>query len=125
MLNLKALLAKLTKNAFESGVTGNWSYRKYADGTFEAWCADTNNVALQTTWGALYVSSSPIQVTLPSFADMAGWTVIPAANGGEWIRIITKTGTQDPPYFTYTPAAAVSRNAASRTAYFYVTGTWS
>lgn len=125
MLNGKKLLTKILACCSVSGTEGNWRYRKYADGTFEAWCYDNNNIPLQTPWGSWYTGATAIQVTLPSFADMAGWSVTPAANGGEFVRIITKTGAQNPPYFTYLPATAVARNAASRTAYFYVTGTWS
>lgn len=110
---------------FEEGTEGAWSYRKYADGTFEAWCTDANNVAVQNAWGSLYANASAIQITLPSFADPSGWSVFYSINGGELIRIVTKSSVADPPYFTYSIISATSRSASARIASFYVKGTWS
>jgi len=117
--------AAISAIKFESGTEGDWSYRKYADGTFEAWINVPYNVALQTAAGALYTSASAIQVTLPTFSDMSGWVVFCTANGGEFVRINSKTATQDPPYFTFYPTSVSSRAATARTASFYVKGTWS
>lgn len=116
---------KINSIFFESGTSGDWSYRKYSDGTFEAWAAIAYNVAVQTAWGSLYVSASQIQIDLPSFADPLGWSVIPSANGGELIRIVAKSGTATPPYFTFTPVLATPRSEENRTLSVYIKGTWS
>lgn len=46
---------KINSILFESGTSGDWSYRKYSDGTFEAWATIPFNVAVQTAWGSLYI----------------------------------------------------------------------
>ena len=126
MLNVKALLTKILSCVYTTGTDGAWSYRKYADGTFEAWAAITYNIAVQTTWGSLYISASRIQVDLPSFVNTTtGWSVICSANGGELIRIVAKSSTSTPPFFTFTPVLATSRTAANRSLSVYVKGTWS
>lgn len=123
--NLNKIEQGIYDNSFTSGTEGDWSYRKYVDGTFEAWINVPYNVALQTAAGPLYTSASAIQVTLPTFADMSGWVVFCTANGGEFVRINSKTATQNPPYFTFYPTSMASRAATTRTASFYVKGTWS
>ena len=116
---------KINSIFFESGTSGDWSYRKYSDGTFEAWAAITYNIAVQTAWGSLYTSASAIQIDLPSFADPSGWSVMCSANGGEIIRINSKSSTATPPYFTFFPTMATSRAAANRVLSVYIKGTWS
>lgn len=37
MLKIKELINKLLKCAYTTGSSGNWTWRKYADGTYDAW----------------------------------------------------------------------------------------
>lgn len=49
----------------ETGTSGGWSWRKYADGTYEAWCKTTLTYAITTASGGMYFSGGH-SITIPS-----------------------------------------------------------
>lgn len=55
MLDLKALLSKILGCCYTKGTSGNWTYKKYLDGTLETWYQGaTGNYTVGTARGNLY-----------------------------------------------------------------------
>ena len=45
MLDIKKLFAKAIGCCYTTGASGNWKWKKYADGSAEMWGTDTRSVA--------------------------------------------------------------------------------
>ncbi len=69
MLNLKKLLTKLVSCGYTSGADRIWTYRKYVDHTYHAWCVANVALGAGTALGGGYFhpASSPL-FTPPSFS---------------------------------------------------------
>ena len=50
MLDIKKLLTKVLNCCYTQGTSGNWTYRKYADGTAECWGTHTPSIACSTNY---------------------------------------------------------------------------
>jgi hypothetical protein len=127
MLDVKALLAKILGCCYIKGTSGDWTYKKYADKTFEAWYNGTatlsNDGAVSTynpTWyrshyavtvpsaiGTLTIKTAICCNTSPTSFHMQGNTVI--------------SGTTITQYCIRGGGALTG----DITAYVYVTGTYS
>lgn len=81
-LKLKKLLAKLLSTTLivETGTSGIWSYRKFSDGTYDAWLAGNANLAAGTAWGGFYFHATTSAYSPPSFSKSV--TCIKGAPGG-------------------------------------------
>lgn len=129
MLDLKALLTKLLGCAYTSGTDNGWRYRKYADGTYEAWrFYQATGLNLSVSSAGTYYGSGANgyrDITAPSFTktyelvmaqDMASQSSgtyiynIAATNGNSFIRVS---------YRNY-----ASNTNASCGGDFYIRGTW-
>lgn len=57
-------------SAYEEGESGDWTYRKWADGTAECWAKRTVTVAVTNAWGsAMYYGSVPALAFPFSFSE--------------------------------------------------------
>ena len=75
MLDLKALLSKILGCCYTKGTSGNWTYRKYLDGTLECWYhGGTGAYTVGTARGSLY-SGGNMTYTYPvAFAELPSVT---------------------------------------------------
>lgn len=72
MLDLKALLTKILKCLYTSGTDNGWTYKKYMDGTYEAWRTyNATGMSLTSASAGTYynatVGNGIKNITLPSF----------------------------------------------------------
>lgn len=65
---------------FTSGTDGNWTYQKYSDGTYHAWCNSAVNLAAGTAWAGGYYHLSESSLTPPSFSSTVD-AMVGAARG--------------------------------------------
>lgn len=74
MIDLYTLLAKLCRCAYTSDSSGGWSWRKYGDGTFDAYYKGTVNVHTSTVSAGYggYRTPSLVNVAIPT--ELQGWT---------------------------------------------------
>lgn len=100
-----------------SGTDADWQYKKYNDGTYEAWQNYTVNIARQTAYGALYRSTEQ-SIYLPSFHSGTDYQVMGSSNGGDLLMFNSVAAT----YFTFFFTRTSSATAADRTARLYVRG---
>lgn len=70
MLSTKKLLYKILSKPIvvESGTSGIWTYRKWSDGTYDAWYDGTINLGAGTAWCGGYYHLSTSDLTPPSFS---------------------------------------------------------
>ena len=122
MLNIKKLLTKILGCCYTQTASGNWVYRKYADGRFEGWYKSTATLTIGTAIGSLYQTASnssisfPITLTELTYADVKGNT----SSYGVWSYLIT-TSTS---FVSYRLCSASSRASASYNIAAYISGTW-
>lgn len=111
---------------------GDWSYRKWSDGTAECWCTKTfENVSVTNTWGSLFTSGmipgsnlalpSGLFITMPtvitslSTTALGGILMAPGGTGGNTTSA------------TYTGALEIARGTGSAGTYiinYHVKGRW-
>lgn len=103
-----------------SGTDNGWSYRKYPDGTYDAWQTKPLNIARSTAYGSLYRCVEQT-MNMPSFNSGTDYIIAGTVGGGDWLdtNIIYATS------FTYYMVRTASAAAQARTVRFYVHGTWS
>ena len=65
---------------FTSGTDGIWTYQKYSDGTYHAWCNSAVNLAAGTAWAGGYYHLSTSSLTPPSFSSTVN-AMVGAARG--------------------------------------------
>lgn len=111
MLNVKALLTKILSCVYTTGTDGAWSYRKYPDGTFEAWQTKTVNVARQTAYGSLYRSTEQT-LNLPSFNTGSDYQLLGSSNGGDFLMFNSFGASSATYFFVRTSSAAAADKAA-------------
>lgn len=70
MLDMKKALTKLmqTPMVVESGTNGIWAYRKWSDGTYDAWCDTTVNMGAGSAWLGGYFHTTYSALNPPSFS---------------------------------------------------------
>lgn len=98
-------------------VQGNWHFRVYNDGSFEAWYGATGQtVAITAASGSVY-RSDRMTLTLPSNLTSKGTTEIVAFNLGcghnnypTWTAVASKTATQINYYVLSGGSRAENRN---------------
>ena len=94
MLNLKALLAKILRCVYTTGTDNGWTYKKYADGTYEAWRTyNATGMSLTSASAGTYYNSSEgnglKNIALPSFNVGTGYVAFanptPSISSGVYI----------------------------------------
>lgn len=86
MLNIKKMLRKIARCCYTTGVDGVWSWKKYADGTFEAWrVSDTSSTGSMTQLGSTGIYYSTVsKVDFPAIGitsiKSCEWTIAPQDN---------------------------------------------
>lgn len=108
-MSVKELVAKLvnTPMVVEQGTSGDWIYRKWADGTAECWGTHSWTISSWTGWGSTYYSTVLSVIDYPTNLFIAKPSVVAdghTSNGDTWLAGgggATNTGTKDhtPSYF--------------------------
>lgn len=136
MLNVKQMLSHIVDNlqtlntktaiyVVESGTTNNWRYKKYNDGTFEAWREYEGSITLTTAAGSLYTSASTVSVPMPTAITItdvlhANVTVL---YGGYPVWTAVRTATTSS--LTFQALSTTSRAQATYPIQAYMYGTYS
>ena len=101
-----------------SGTSGIWTYRKYSDGTYDAWADTAVNLQYGTGWMGGYYHKTTSALTPPTFSQSV-LSMTAETNGAQLAVYCGRDGN----YYTYwmnAQAAAVS-NIPVR---LKMTGTW-
>ena len=118
--------APISDFVVEQGTSGNWSYRKYHSGIYEAWYTGTNTFAIDgrfssnspVLWyGAIQNLSLPFAVTSIQYVDVKALY----SNWGVWTAITQA----DSGGIKYQVFSALSRTSATYAIRGYIKGTYS
>lgn len=115
--------------SFETGTSGIWTYRNWADGTTELWGhTSLSGLAVTSTWGSLYVldDAIPAQTFPVTFASIpyvqASLLRTGTATANAWLYTGNTIGTVNA-----TPAYGIARGSSNSSGTyevdFYVFGT--
>ena len=109
----------------EQGQEGNWTYRKWNNGVFEAWLNETTTKAYTVkSEGSLY-STGDIVVAAPSFTKSIDFINCNCGFSG-WIGWCTGWGEEAVVYRVYTTTDINAISEANRKIrqFIYIKGTW-
>ena len=112
-------ISALETNDYTTGTDNSWSYRKYKDGTYEAWQTKTVNIARQTAYGSLYRSTEQ-SLSLPSFNSGTDYQLLGSSNGGDFLLFNSNGASSATFFFVRTSSAA----AADKAARLYIRGSY-
>lgn len=118
----KNLFAKLVNNASDEYTSNNWTVRKNANGTFEAWRKYTaSGVAISTQVGSVYQTASNLTLQTPSGVGTIEYANVTPIFGtwSVWAAMYGATTTQ----LSYRLMSTASRSSTSYTLGFYIKGT--
>lgn len=110
----------------EQGTSGNWSYRKYNSGIYEAWYTGTNTFAIDGRfsaaspvlyYGAIQNLSLPFAVTSIQYVDVKAFY----SNWGVWTAITQANSSG----IKYQSLSAVARTSVTYAIRGYIKGTYS
>lgn len=123
--NLKTLNTKTEICVVESGTTNGWRYKKFSDGTFEAWREYNGSMTLTTAVGSLYTSANTVSVSMPTAINI---TDILHANvtvlyGGYPVWTALRAAT--PSSLTFQALSTASRTQNTYPIQVYMYGTYS
>ena len=108
----------------DEGTDNGWIYKKYNNGTFDAWISFNLNVAVSTTTGSLYKSADQ-SLSLPSFTSsdtINNWAITGSVNGFESIWFLSFI--TSPPSVAYNLVRSTSRTSAERHICMTLHGKW-
>ena len=67
MLNIKKLLKNILRCCYVTGSSGNWTWKKYADGTYKAiLCQDNGSTGTMTALANVGAYSAKVSFSLPN-----------------------------------------------------------
>lgn len=129
--DLKAILDEIFPNdmvdyVVAEGTDNNWEYRKWKNGTFEAWRSyDASGLVMGTSsMGTYYNDTSGVKsFALPSFYVTITKIFAkekPSLGSGVWIYVAVKDG--DNLKVTYRSHASINNGVCNGD--FYIKGTW-
>ena len=105
----------------EKGTSNGWTYKKFADGTYEAWGTFTKTFAISTQSGQCYFSTSQSQAT-PSIGIKTVDYGICGYQGGEGdLGKINGLGVSA---ITFAIFSTISRTSAARNVCLSIKGTY-
>ena len=105
----------------EKGTSGDWYYRKWKSGRFDAWCNTSQSFAIDIQSGSFYIGNST--VSIPSVIGVSSIkfaSVEYTGNEGDWTKVNALTTTT----VGFAVISGVSRSATNRTFMVYLHGTW-
>ena len=107
----------------DTGTDNSWQYKKYSDGTFDAWISFDLNVACNTSTGSLYCTADQT-ISLPSFTNtsIADWSISGSVNGLEAVWFLSFGAS--PPSAGYRLIRTNSRTAQARHVTMLLSGKW-
>lgn len=78
MLKIKALIEQILNCCYTTVTSGDWTARKYADGTFDAYYIGSISIATTTASAAYggYRTANPIGVAIPAAWQSWDWKFI-------------------------------------------------
>lgn len=122
MLDIKKLLTKIMKSLYITVTSGNWTYRKYLDGTFEGWYSTTGTMTIGSGVGSLYQSGTTSIIALPITLSSISFANVTLYNTtyGVWAYLLNTSTTN----ISYRAFSAISRSSATYHIKAYVKGTW-
>lgn len=125
MLDLKALLTKILKCLYTSGTDNGWTYKKYMDGTYEAWTQyNATGLNLTTASAGTYYSTAGVKrFPLPSFISTVPYILTQetaSMSSGIWIYQAQRNNTNLEVWYR---AHASTTNGVCN-GMFYIRGTW-
>lgn len=122
MLDTKKLLTKILKCLYVKGSSGDWTYKKYADGTCEMWFKGTKTVTIGTGAGNIYTSNSNTALAFPFALQAIEYSSVSAfsTSYGIWAWQVQETTSQ----IACRVFSNASRSSASYNFRAYVKGTW-
>ena len=117
------VLNKLAQNAvIDSGTSNGWSWKKYADGTFEASGRFSNTTAINTSSGAVYFSTlQTINTPDIGISSLTYFDTVYCGGEGTW----TKGGNITNQSVSFAFCSAASRSSTTRTVMAILRGTYS
>ena len=105
----------------EKGTSNGWTYKKFADGTFEAWGKFTKTFAISTQSGQCYFSTSQNQITPNIGIDTIEYAMC-GYQGGE--GVLGKINWIASDGITFALFSTISRTSAARNACLSIKGTY-
>ena len=123
MLDIKALFTKVLNCCYIKGTSGNWTYKKYGDGTIEAWYRTGNiTITADNSWWGWYYHNYTSTIPYPSslFTNLDNIQMQCRTGDGLWYVQPQNIGSYIPFY------AITSRQNHTATAeiYVYLIGRW-
>lgn len=106
----------------ESGTDGDWTYRKWSDGTAECWRNYSANFWINNAYGSMYMSTT-VTITFPTglFIAEPMLTTGGAVNSGaSWVSIHSLTSTN----FAFRLMNGTSITNLASNPSFYAVGKW-
>lgn len=94
----------------DSGTANGWRYRKYSDGTFDAWGAFTVTPSSSTASGNIYYSNS-ISVSLP-FTAVSDSVIVTGSVGAQYAWLVNTTAATTTASFRIARGTAISTSTA-------------
>lgn len=113
----------------EQGTSGNWTYRKWSDGTAECWGTHSFNTGAFSAWGSWYTGATRWNATYPTglFIEAPTYSIVPwsatsvtiITAGGQASEAPSKDHTGN-----YIATRAASSSAGNVKVYVYAIGKW-
>ncbi len=94
----------------ESDTVNDWTYRKYSDGTFDAWGTFTVTPTSSTASGNIYYSNA-ISVNLP-FTASSGSVIVTGSVGSQYAWLVNTSSASTTVSFRIARGAAISTSTA-------------
>lgn len=101
---------KVASWVVESGTANDWTYRKYSDGTFDAWGTFTKTPTSSTASGNIYYSNA-ISQNLP-FTAVSGSVNVTGSVGAQYAWIVNTSSATTTVSFRIARGSAISTSTA-------------
>lgn len=125
MLDLKKVLTKLISSSYTDGTANGWDYRKYANGTFEAWRRDqlTGLTMTSSSYGTYYGDNAYKDFSSPFTCTVKFATATPTGSMGSGVFVYCINPITGGIRVEFRAHASIS--GANCGIYTYIKGTWS
>lgn len=120
---LNALINRCRVYVVDAGSNGNWTYKKYSNGSFEAWYSSTGTMSITTPVGQVYqsASNSHINFTISNVASVHYADVkLITGSYGVWTYLTGASADG----LDYRGVSPLSRSSATYTIKAYVKGSY-
>lgn len=124
MLDMKKALTKIMKAPIvvETGTSGNWTYRKWSDGTAECWGLHTSSITQAGQTGQMYYSN-PVTLNLP-FSLHSYSTSVASVTFHDYATMAVNVKFQSATTISYSVVRPTTTSGITLYARIYVIGKW-